>query len=170
MEFDYFFYNIEYAFTSPVPYGLRETLFSGLCIVFITTNANSFMQKLLVPGLLVLVSILIFLNCTKENGSTDYLANADCSTIDETNNTYTKTIKSILDSQCATSGCHDAFSQSENIDLSTYGTAKTAFQNAQCLCSIHHGAGCKAMPDGGSKLSDATIQKIDCWAKNGYQQ
>lgn len=128
------------------------------------------MQKMLVWGLWGLVIALVLINCTKDSSTEDYLANADCSSIDAANNTYTKNIKSILDARCATSGCHDAFAQSENIDLSTYGTAKTAFQNEDCLCSIHHGSGCKPMPDGGSKLSDALIQQIDCWAKSGYPQ
>ncbi|MCB0528095.1 MAG: hypothetical protein KDC61_18380 [Saprospiraceae bacterium] len=121
------------------------------------------------PGILF-VLILLLGNCAKESASSNYAEQADCTGIDAQANSYTNSIKAILDAQCATSGCHDAFSQSESIDLSNYASAKSAFENRACLCSIHHGAGCTPMPEGRAKLSDATIQKIDCWVKNGYQQ
>lgn len=118
---------------------------------------------------LIITLIGLLGNCAKDN-STDYLEQADCTGIDASANTYTNSIKAILDAQCATSGCHDALTQSENINLTTFASSKSAFQNTNCLCSIHHGSGCKPMPDGSAQLSDAVIQKIDCWAKNGYQQ
>lgn len=108
--------------------------------------------------------------CKKESDSSQYLSDAVCTGIDATANSYTNSIKAILDSQCATSGCHDAATAEEGINLSTYASAKSAFQNEECLCAIHHGNGCEAMPYQQSKLEDALIQKIDCWAKNGYQQ
>lgn len=126
------------------------------------------MKKLLFGGAFALALALVFFNCSKE--STDYLANADCTGIDTQTNTYTKPIKSILDTYCATSGCHDAFARERGVDLSSYATSKSAFQTTNCLCSIHHGSECVQMPQGGAKLSDAIIQKIDCWAKNGYQE
>jgi hypothetical protein len=102
------------------------------------------------------------------NNSNTYLDQADCTGVDIAGNSYDNEIKAILDSQCATAGCHDALTKSEGIDLSTYAKAKTAFQNQACLCTIHHGPECRPMPQDGAKLSDAVIKKIDCWAKNGY--
>lgn len=128
------------------------------------------MNKYGVPVLLSLVFILTVISCVKDTTNSDYLDNADCSGIDTDANTYTKSIKAILDTHCATSGCHDAFAQSEGVDLSDYANAKNGFENQDCLCSIHHGSGCTPMPEGASKLSDAIIQKLDCWAKNGYLQ
>lgn len=102
--------------------------------------------------------------------ATEYLNQADCTGVDAINNTYTKSIKAILNDNCANSGCHTANSLAGGIDLSTYTTAKNGIQNLECLCSLHHGSGCKPMPEGGGKLDDATIQLIDCWAKNGYTE
>lgn len=113
---------------------------------------------------------LTALACNKDSSSSDYLDQADCSGIDASTNTYSLSIKTILNNNCATSGCHNAATTAEGIDLSSYSAAKDAFERTECLCSIHHGSGCKPMPDGGGKLSDALIQKIDCWAKNGYAQ
>ncbi len=128
------------------------------------------MSRNLLKYSLILIAIAVFGNCAKDNSTGSYADQADCTGIDAATNTYTKSVKAILDAQCATAGCHDAFSRTENIDLSTYATAKSAFQNVDCLCSLHHGSGCKPMPDGGAKLSDAVIQKIDCWVKNGYAE
>lgn len=70
-----------------------------------------------------------------------------------------------MDTYCALSGCHNASSREAGVDLSTYAKTKNAFETTSCLCTIHHGSGCSPMPKGGSKLSDATIKLIDCWAK-----
>lgn len=114
-------------------------------------------------------TLFVVASCKKENTS-DYAGNADCSAIVSADNTYTNSIKAILDASCANAGCHDAIAASDGIDLSNYANSKNAFENKKVLCSVHHGSGCKPMPDGSPKLSDATINKLDCWAKNGYVQ
>jgi hypothetical protein len=127
------------------------------------------MKKMLSLATLLAIVLAVTPACEKNGtSSTNYLDQADCTGVDIAQNSYELAIKDILDTRCATSGCHDAGSQSDGIDLSTYAKAKSAFQNKDCLCAIHHGSDCKPMPQGSSKLSDATIQKIDCWAKNGY--
>lgn len=117
---------------------------------------------------LSLGTLFVVAACKKDSNSTDYTANADCSAIVAADNTYTNSIKDILDASCATAGCHNAFSAVEGVDLSTYGKSKTAFQNKAVLCSIHHGSGCKPMPENLPQLSASTINKIDCWVKSGY--
>ncbi|MBL7828129.1 MAG: hypothetical protein JNJ57_15975 [Saprospiraceae bacterium] len=127
------------------------------------------MQKIFLAtffGVFLLISA-----CEKTTpNNNNYLDQADCTGIDANTNTYTNTIKAIMDSNCALSGCHGFGSAEANVDLSTYGKTKTAFENTECLCSIHHGDGCTPMPDGGAKLSNLAIQRIDCWAKNGYKE
>ncbi len=107
-------------------------------------------------------------SCEKDSSGVDYTANADCSAIVAADNTYTNSIKAIMDNNCATAGCHNATTAAEGVDLSTYAKTKNAFQKKDALCTIHHGSGCKPMPDGGAKLSDSVINTIDCWVKNGY--
>jgi hypothetical protein len=81
--------------------------------------------------------------------------------------TYTADIKSILDVNCASSGCHNASSQKKGYNLSTYdgavaGAAKSAF-----LGSIQHKSGYSKMPKSSSKLSASDINKLSCWVQNG---
>lgn len=128
------------------------------------------MRKLWALSIFALLLIFAPASCKKESSSSDYLNQADCSGITTSDNTYTKSIKAILDNRCATSGCHDASRKEAGINLSTYAAAKSAFQNKECLCSIHHGSDCDPMPRGSSKLDDNTIKLIDCWAKNGYAE
>jgi hypothetical protein len=128
------------------------------------------MFKFFSAAALLTLAILTTVSCKDETSDVDFTANADCSTITTSQNTYTNNIKAILDASCATSGCHDATTKEEGIDLSTYATSKSAFENSEVLCSIHHGSGCEPMPDGGAQLPAATINLIDCWVKNGYLQ
>ncbi len=113
---------------------------------------------------------LVALACNKDSASSDYLDQADCTGIDASTNTYNLSIKAILNNNCATSGCHDASTSAEGIDLSSYSAAKDAFNRTECLCSIHHGSGCTPMPQDKPQLSDSDINKIDCWVKNGYAE
>ena len=115
-----------------------------------------------------LTTLFVVASCKKDKSTVDYTNDADCSAIVPEDNAYTNSIKAILDASCASAGCHNAISATEGIDLSKYANAKNAFLNKEVLCSIHHGSGCKPMPSGSPKLSDATINKIDCWVKSGY--
>jgi hypothetical protein len=125
------------------------------------------MQKLLAFGALALFFAL--LGCDPK-GATNYADQADCTGVDANANTYTNTIKTFLNSRCATAGCHNATTKEDDIDLSSYASAKEAFQTRDVLCAIHHGDGCEPMPKGSTQLEDAAIQLIDCWVKNGYQE
>jgi hypothetical protein len=81
--------------------------------------------------------------------------------------TYTGSIKQIMDTDCATSGCHNASSKRDGIDLSTYALVKSEGGKDRFLGSIQHLSGYKAMPEGKALLPDSTIQKIYCWVNNG---
>lgn len=120
--------------------------------------------------LLSFAALVAVTSCKKDSNSADYAANADCTAIVAADNTYTNSIKAILDASCATAGCHNVFSAAEGIDFSDYAKSKNAFQNKKVLCSIHHGSGCTPMPQDKPQLSDSDINKIDCWVKNGYAE
>lgn len=93
-------------------------------------------------------------------------AKEDCTTI---NITYASGIKQIVDEQCASS-CHSARNKAHDIDLSTYEKVKMEAAKPAFMGSIRHESGYDAMPRFSSKLDDATIAKLSCWIKNGYQQ
>lgn len=113
------------------------------------------MKKLLGISLVVLSATLAA--CTNK---TEF----DCT---GTAPTYTADVKTLLDANCATSGCHNAASKAKSIDLSTYTAAKSESSKSRFLGSIQHSSGYDAMPQGGSKLSDANIKIIYCWVQNG---
>ena len=111
------------------------------------------------------ILILVIFSCSKTD-STDYAGNAVCTSVP----TYTSNVAAILNSSCAISGCHNSSAQA-GINLSTYALASSQFKsNSKNLISIHHGSGVEAMPRNANKLSDATINTLDCWVKNSCPQ
>ncbi len=120
-----------------------------------------------------LALVFTVLACGKDDdggSGVDYASQANCSSLPAAVTSYELVVKPILDNSCAIGGCHDATTAAEGIDLTEYGKSKNAFENKQVLCSVHHGDGCVAMPQGTSKLDDATINVLDCWVKNDYPE
>lgn len=104
----------------------------------------------------------------KKTDSTDYAAIAICT---GTTPTYNNDVASILNSNCASSGCHNSSSAKAGIKLDTYANASDQFKNNnKNLIAIHHGNGVDAMPKGASQLSSSLINQLDCWVKNGCPQ
>ena len=120
------------------------------------------MLRNFLAGLLLAVATFTLTMCQKESTAT-----YDCTNVTPT---YNNDIKAIMNASCAISGCHDASSREAGINLSTYATVKAESANDRFLGSIEHRSGYKSMPDGASKLPDASIQKIYCWIQNGQPQ
>jgi hypothetical protein len=99
---------------------------------------------------------IVFFGCNK------YQKGYDCT---GQTPTYNNDIKAIYNSNCATTGCHDAYSQAAGIDLSSYQTAIAA-NNDRILGCVEHNSGFSAMPKGMSKLTDTQIKKLYCWMQN----
>jgi hypothetical protein len=117
-------------------------------------------------ALSLLTGLSAFNACKKD--AVDYAAQATCT---GTTPTYSNEIGTILNTNCALSGCHSASSSSAGINLSDYASASSQFKNnADNLTSVHHGSGVEPMPRGGAKLSADLINKLDCWVKNGCPQ
>jgi hypothetical protein len=112
------------------------------------------------------ISVLCFIfftQCKKETIDT----NVDCS---GSIPTYSANVKSIMDANCATPGCHSASSRSAGYDLSSYLGTKTSAANNAFLGSVQHKSGFSKMPKGRAKLSDADIKILTCWVQNGTPQ
>ncbi len=115
---------------------------------------------------LILIGFVTFNACKKD--AVDYAAQATCS---GNIPTYTNDIAFILNTNCTLSGCHNASSAKEGINLSDYASASSQFKNnPDNLASVHHGSGVKPMPDGRPQLAADLINKLDCWVKNGCPQ
>lgn len=128
------------------------------------------MKKVLLFSLFA--SVILVNACKKEDeeehDAAYYTASANCSAVVDSLNTFTLSVKAIMENSCAVTGCHNATTKADGIDLADYATAKDEFLNAEALCTINHD--CEAMPKGGSKLSDAVIAQLTCWVKNGCKQ
>ncbi len=109
--------------------------------------------------LLGFLAIIALESCGNENPDM-----FDCS---GTSPTYTVQIKPILDSSCAKSGCHDATTAQNGVNLSSYASASTISQQDRFLGVIQHRAGFPQMPDDGPKLPDAQIELLSCWVEHG---
>lgn len=116
--------------------------------------------------LLFLTLVMLFLLTSCGGDEVEVIPNdtLDCSTITAT---YSGNIKSIMDGNCATSGCHNSGTQANGIDLSTYDLVKSESSSNRFLGSIKHEGGFSQMPRGKSKLPNATIDMIACWIENG---
>lgn len=81
--------------------------------------------------------------------------------------TYTSDIKAILDESCAKSGCHDAITQTDGKNFSTYAGASAVSLTNAFLGAIQHKQGFTPMPFDGPQLSEDKIQLLTCWVQNG---
>lgn len=122
------------------------------------------MRKLLSVSVIIL--FLSFYNsCTKDKTPPP----PDCDLTD-TLNTYTNSVKEIMDISCATAGCHDAITAYSGIRLDTYDATVDATKNhAKFFCVIEHSC-TPYMPNAGDKLADSLINKIQAWKANCYAQ
>lgn len=77
--------------------------------------------------------------------------------------TYTNSIGTILNANCATAGCHD--SGNVNGSLASYDDAVFFVSFGRTLGAINHDTGFEPMPypTGADKLSDCNIDKIEAW-------
>lgn len=117
---------------------------------------------LLGAGLLLFISSLVA--CQKEDPNT---ITYDCSNLTLT---YTNDIKSIIDNNCARSGCHNASSRASGIDLSSYANVSSEADKPRFRGAIERLDGFSSMPKGGGKLSIDNLQKIYCWIESGKPQ
>lgn len=111
---------------------------------------------------MLLLSLCVLATCFACKKTT--VTTVDCTGVTPT---YTADIKTIINTNCATSGCHSASAKANGLDLSTYLLVKSESSNNRFLGSINHDSGYNGMPQGAAKLSDANIKKITCWIQNG---
>ncbi|MBK8052910.1 MAG: hypothetical protein IPK35_06430 [Saprospiraceae bacterium] len=112
----------------------------------------------------IVVILTTFITCTKDSTTE---SNASCSTVVST---YTNNVATIMNASCASAGCHSASTKAAGYDLSSYNGTKSGAANSKFLKSIKHESGADKMPQGGSKLPDASIKLIECWIANGTPQ
>lgn len=83
----------------------------------------------------------------------------------DTEISYASDIQPLLNTNCSTSGCHDAQSNSAGYVFENYSQAN---DNASIILSvIKHENGFQAMPQNAAKLSDEQIKLVECWIQQG---
>jgi hypothetical protein len=107
----------------------------------------------------LLFALVSVVSCGKDDET-----KVDCTGITPT---YNNGVRAIMESSCATVGCHVGQFPGGGIDLSTYATVKSASLNGKVLQSIKHESGADAMPQGAAKLPNDVIKIVECWIQNG---
>lgn len=83
-----------------------------------------------------------------------------------TNNmSYSNNILQILEDNCYT--CHSMVSNQGGVTLEGYNNLKNYVDNGKLIGVINHEPGFPAMPQGGSKLGQCQIDKIEAWVDQG---
>lgn len=129
------------------------------------------MMNKTISMLCLMFGLIVFFSCgSSDEDGNKYVTNANCTSV-PAENTYTKTIKPVLDASCAFAGCHDSQTKAEGVILDTYAGAKATFAaSAKGLCSINHDGCADNMPQGSAKLSQDVLNLFACWVKNNMPQ
>jgi hypothetical protein len=118
--------------------------------------------------LVALVSLASLYSCTKDK--TAIPAGVNCGGITDSTNTFNKNIyPNITGVYCAYSPCHAGGSAGGGVDMSTYASTVSAFENSTVICAITN-TGCELMPKGGPALDTALIRQLKCWQASGYPE
>ena len=94
----------------------------------------------------------------------ELMGTAPCSGISEVS--FTSNVLPIFEQNCNDSGCHDAQSRADGIDLTSYQQTEAA-GFLRVLASMEHSQGFSPMPKRASKLDDCTLQVIHIWISEG---
>ncbi len=106
-------------------------------------------------SILILISQVFYVSCKKK---TTTLTPA----CDGTQSSYNTNIKSIIEGNCTSGGCHG--SGSSNGDFTTYNGLKFILSSGAFANSVLTN---QTMPKG-SKLTQDQLNKIQCWKEGGF--
>lgn len=84
---------------------------------------------------------------------------------DTENVSFSSFVKPLIESHCQ--GCHSGNAPSGGIDMTTHANIQVYANNGKLYGAIDHQAGFEAMPQGGAKLDDCSIDKIKSWIDAG---
>lgn len=116
---------------------------------------------LIASAAVLFLALVTVSSCNKDKTEIEVIVAEDCpDTI-----SFSGIVEPLIQSNCSTSGCHDAGSASAGYNLEGHGNIST---NANAILNaINHEAGVVAMPYFQAKLSDTLIEQFDCWISQG---
>ena len=98
------------------------------------------------------------------NGNGNGGGNGGGDQCDTLNVTYNGSVLPIFDQYCLS--CHSGASPQGGINLEDYSVVAQLAENGTLLGAIRHDPGYSPMPQGGDKLSDCDIAKIEIWVRD----
>ena len=116
------------------------------------------MKKIAIAVIVCVMGIIGLNGCYYDNEESLYPDGANC---DVSNVTFAQTIKPIVDSYCATAGCH--VSGTGRVDLTTYSGVKGIADDGRFRQYVFVQ---KDMPPS-SPLSTCDLARIDTWLNDG---
>lgn len=112
---------------------------------------------------IAILSLFMMQGCYYDNEEEMY-PSVPC---DTANVTYSNTIAPIMADRCNT--CHSQASPSGQVVTENYNGLKVVATDGRLQGSVNHLSGYSAMPQGGAKLPECNLKKIDIWIRNGSQ-
>jgi len=107
------------------------------------------------------VVVLVLASCSKDVDEVlNPIDNCDKEAV-----SFQQDILQIFNTNC--NACHSAASNFGGITLDNYDDAKKVVDGARLLGAINRDEGFSAMPQGASKLSDCSIDKVAAWIADG---
>ena len=124
------------------------------------------MMKSLFPLALVVIAFGLA-GCLTDKG--ELVEGAPEGYCDSLQATYASTMKTLIDTRCATPGCHGA--QSSLGDFTTYASMQAvgALSESQIGNRVSTLSISEVMPPG-NPLPDSLKQVFECWVSNGFPQ
>jgi len=111
------------------------------------------------------LTIAMFLTSCYYDNEDDLYPFDSSKSCDTINMTYTNNIKPILDNNCIS--CHQSSNPSGGVLLDSYDQVINQVDNGRLSGAVNHKPGYSPMPQGGGKLSDCDLSKIDSWINSG---
>lgn len=125
-------------------------------------------QYYIIPIALAFFIISATQSC-KYNVESKLYPTSGTTTCDSTTAKFATFVSPLMVSKCATSGCHNAISAAAGVNLAGYTNIKNYISRSSTVFfgSIKHTSGYSSMPQGGSKLADCDITKLQLWVNAG---
>lgn len=118
--------------------------------------------------LLVVLSVVVLAGCYNDNEQDLYpVPVTPTPGGGEDTVSFATQIMPIMNSKCATPGCHDANGLGGGYNFTSYPGVKSAVNNNRLLGAINWESGFSQMPKGMPKLDQASITLITDWVNQG---
>jgi len=120
--------------------------------------------------LFTFIILSLFIISCSSNSESDLIPDSNNNNNNNTTITYTNTIQSVITTNCIS--CHgNNPTNGANVSLNTYAKVVTAVQNNALINLISRAQGADGMmPDGGTRLPQATIDKFTIWQNDGFPE